>query len=78
MSNEKIVLTEELLNELSNIIKSGANMEKKGKEIRIKAENILNSFATYGVEIPNKMRGLIAPCFITKFPYQIRHHILLF
>tara|TARA_R110000824_G_scaffold257268_1_gene446233 strand:- start:323 stop:544 length:222 start_codon:yes stop_codon:yes gene_type:complete len=54
MSNEKIVLTEELLNELSNIIKSGANMEKKGKEIRIKAENILNSFATYGVEIPNK------------------------
>ena len=54
MTNEKLVLTEELLNELSSVIKSGANMEKKGREIRIRAENILNSFATYGVEIPNK------------------------
>tara|TARA_R110000765_G_scaffold408772_1_gene506679 strand:- start:1133 stop:1354 length:222 start_codon:yes stop_codon:yes gene_type:complete len=54
MNNEKIVLTEELLNELSSLMMSGANMEKKGREIRIRAENILCSFATYGVEIPNK------------------------
>ena len=54
MNNEKIVLTEELLNELSSLIESGANMEKKGREIRIRAENILGSFATYGVDIPNK------------------------
>tara|TARA_R110000744_G_scaffold183_4_gene638 strand:- start:1729 stop:1950 length:222 start_codon:yes stop_codon:yes gene_type:complete len=54
MTKNKIVLTEEILNELSDIIKSGAELENKGKEIRIRAENVLASFATYGVEIPSK------------------------
>jgi|TARA_R110000824_G_scaffold125604_1_gene284795 hypothetical protein len=54
MTKNKIVLTEEILNELSDIIKSGADLENKGKEIRIRAENVLASFATYGVEIPSK------------------------
>jgi len=53
-TNKKIVLTEDLLNELTSIIASGINMEKRGKQIRIKAENILCSFATYNVEIPSK------------------------
>ena len=54
MTKNKIVLTEEILNELSDIIKSGAELENKGKKIRFRAENILASFATYGVEIPSK------------------------
>ena len=54
MTKNKIVLTEEILDELSDIIKSGADLENKGKEIRIRAENVLASFATYGVEIPSK------------------------
>ena len=54
MTKNKIVLTEEILNELSDIIKSGAELENKGKEIRLRAENVLASFATYGVEIPSK------------------------
>ena len=54
MTKNKIVLTEEILNELSDIIKNGAELENKGKEIRIRAENVLASFATYGVEIPSK------------------------
>ena len=54
MTKNKIVLTEEILDELSDIIKSGAELENKGKEIRIRAENVLASFATYGVEIPSK------------------------
>ena len=54
MTKNKIVLTEEILNELSDIIKNGADLENKGKEIRIRAENVLASFATYGVEIPSK------------------------
>jgi hypothetical protein len=54
MTKNKIVLTEEILSELSDIIKSGAELENKGKEIRIRAENVLASFATYGVEIPSK------------------------
>ena len=29
-------------------------MEIKGRNIRVRAENILASFATYGVEIPSK------------------------
>jgi hypothetical protein len=54
MTKNKIVLTEEILSELSDIIKSGAELENKGKEIRLRAENVLASFATYGVEIPSK------------------------
>ena len=54
MTKNKIVLTEEILDELSDIIKSSAELENKGKEIRIRAENVLASFATYGVEIPSK------------------------
>ena len=54
MTKNKIVLTEEILDELSDIIKNGAELENKGKEIRIRAENVLASFATYGVEIPSK------------------------
>ena len=54
MTKNKIVLTEEILSELSDIIRSGAELENKGKEIRLRAENILASFATYGVEIPSK------------------------
>ncbi|HAT66348.1 MAG TPA: hypothetical protein DCS66_17425 [Flavobacteriaceae bacterium] len=54
MTKNKIVLTGEILDELSDIIKNGAELENKGKEIRIRAENVLASFATYGVEIPSK------------------------
>ena len=54
MTKNKIVLTEEILSELSDIIRSGAELENKGKEIRLRAENVLASFATYGVEIPSK------------------------
>jgi hypothetical protein len=54
MTKNKIVLTEEILNELSDIIRSGVELENKGKKIRLRAENILASFATYGVEIPSK------------------------
>ena len=54
MTKNKIVLTEKILSELSDIIKSGAELENKGKEIRLRAENVLASFATYGVEIPSK------------------------
>ena len=54
MTKNKIVLTEEILDELSDIMKCGSELENKGKEIRIRAENALASFATYGVEIPSK------------------------
>ena len=52
--DEKLVLTQELLNELSDMIKTGTRLEKKGKEIRERAENMLSCYATYGVEIPSK------------------------
>jgi len=54
MKTVKVVLTQELLDELSDIIKDGTAMEIKGREIRVRAENILASFATYGVEMPSK------------------------
>ena len=54
MTKNKIVLTEEILSELSDIIKSGAELENKGKEIRLRDEKVLASFATYGVQIPSK------------------------
>jgi len=52
--DEKLVLTQELLNELSDMIKTGTRLEKKGKDIRERAENMLSCYATYGVEIPSK------------------------
>ena len=54
MDDNKIVLTQELLDELSDMIKTGTKLENKGKEIRQRAENMLSCYATYGVEIPSK------------------------
>ena len=54
MKENKLVLTQELIDELSNMIKVGSDLENKGKKIRIRAENILMSYATYGVETPSK------------------------
>ena len=54
MDESKLVLTQELLDELGDIIKTGVSLEKKGKEIRERAENMLSCYATYGVEIPSK------------------------
>jgi len=54
MKETKLVLTQELLDELCDIIKAGSILEKSGKKIRERAENILSCYATYGVEIPNK------------------------
>ena len=54
MKENKLVLTQELIDELSNMIKVGSDLENKGKKIRMRAENILMSYATYGVETPSK------------------------
>ena len=54
MKENKLVLTQELIDELSDMIKVGSDLENKGKKIRVRAENILMSYATYGVETPSK------------------------
>ena len=54
MKENKLVLTQELIDELSNMIKVGSDLENKGKKIRMRAENILMSYATDGVETPSK------------------------
>ena len=54
MDKNKLILTQELIDELSNMIKVGSDLENKGKKIRMRAENILMSYATYGVETPSK------------------------
>ena len=54
MDKNKLILTQDLIDELSNMIKVGSDLENKGKKIRKRAENILMSYATYGVETPSK------------------------
>ena len=56
MKKLKIVLTQSIVDELADIIKNGSMLEYEGKRMRTRAENILSSYATYGIEMPSKRK----------------------
>jgi hypothetical protein len=54
MKKTKIKIKDEDYNEILELLKLGITIEKAGTKIKEKAQNILSSLATYGVEVPNK------------------------
>jgi len=57
---KKIKISDDEYEELLELLKVGIMLEKTGKEMIKKIENILSTFSTYGVEVPNKrMRRMI-------------------
>lgn len=55
----KIVVTDDTYKELMEILDIALSLEMGGKLIREKAENILASYATYGIEVPEKRKKRI-------------------
>ena len=51
---KKIKISDDEYEELLEILKVGIMLEKTGKEMIKKIENILSTLSTYGVEVPNK------------------------
>ena len=57
---KKIKIGDDEYEELLELLKVGIMLEKTGKEMIKKIENILSTLSTYGVEVPNKrMRRMI-------------------
>ena len=57
---KKIKISDDEYEELLKLLKVGIMLEKTGKEMIKKIENILSTLSTYGVEVPNKrMRRMI-------------------
>ena len=57
---KKIKISDDEYEELIELLKVGIMLEKTGKEMIKKIENILSTLSTYGVEVPNKrMRRMI-------------------
>lgn len=55
----KIVVTDKKYKELMEILDVALSLEMGGKLIREKVENILATYATYGVEVPEKRKARI-------------------
>ena len=51
---KKIKISDDEYEELLELLKVGIMLEKTGKEMIKKIENILSTLSTYGVEVPNK------------------------
>ena len=51
---KKIKISDDDYEELLELLKVGIMLEKTGKEMIKKIENILSTLSTYGVEVPNK------------------------
>ena len=54
IKKQKIVITDQLLDELGEFINIANKLEEASKKIRVKVETILGMVATYDIEIPEK------------------------
>jgi|TARA_Y100001951_G_C11212755_1_gene223945 hypothetical protein len=54
IKKQKIVITDQLLDELGEFMNIANKLEEASKKIRVKVETILGMVATYDIEIPEK------------------------
>ena len=54
IKKQKIVITDQLLDELGEFMNIANKLEEVSKKIRVKVETILGMVATYDIEIPKK------------------------
>jgi len=54
IKKQKIVITDQLLDELGEFMNISNKLEEASKKIRVKVETILGMVATYDIEIPEK------------------------